>query len=581
MSDIRLPLVSIVIPVYNGANFLRAAVDSALNQTYENVEVLVVNDGSTDNGETEAIALSYRDKIRYFRKENGGVSSALNFGIRQMKGEYFAWLSHDDVHLPQKVEKQMDAVLRYKGNKPAICVCNYFLIDEAGKEILRAPQNLEQYFRRSLKCFLGAETSLMIDGDATLISKQVFDRCGVFSEALFASQETDMWYRASETAEFLFIPDYLVGYRTHGQQVRHKRERDVGLEAGAYRGNLIRQASPQEIREYIGDEADAFRFGSSIYHYMRLYFYDASHALAEKLRLLCTSGWKHLDHVLAGMFDSMDTGAIKKLLIRDVQSKSAKPKILLFCKHWAPDGLSARLTLLMEKLHKTYDFILVYFGRGGETFPPYVQPICLRAHASGYSYHHAICVALLAELFDVDLLWCNAAVFLPDAAALSYLQRSRIRTIASVHYSEPADGYGESLHNMDDQRAHVADASILTFENHELLFAQYFYPYDAVLMPALSARQDSLALWSLLLETALSPEYERERLPARFRRAGSRTNELQPADVIEKIKPMLEKYAEYALAAQLAYYEQSVYWKMTKPLRWLADRGKRLARRGR
>ena len=79
------PLVSIVIPVYNGANYMREAIDSALAQTYKNIEVIVVNDGSTDN--TDEIAKSYGDKIRYFKKENGGVATALNLGIREMRGE--------------------------------------------------------------------------------------------------------------------------------------------------------------------------------------------------------------------------------------------------------------------------------------------------------------------------------------------------------------------------------------------------------------------------------------------------------------------------------------------------------------
>ena len=83
------PLVSIVIPVYNGSDYLREAIDSALAQTYANIEVLVINDGSKDNGATESIALSYGDRIRYFNKENGGVASALNMGIEQMKGDYF------------------------------------------------------------------------------------------------------------------------------------------------------------------------------------------------------------------------------------------------------------------------------------------------------------------------------------------------------------------------------------------------------------------------------------------------------------------------------------------------------------
>ena len=68
------PKVSIVIPVYNGADYMRYAIDSALNQTYKNIEVIVVNDGSKDDGKTKKIAKEYGDKIKYYEKENGGVS---------------------------------------------------------------------------------------------------------------------------------------------------------------------------------------------------------------------------------------------------------------------------------------------------------------------------------------------------------------------------------------------------------------------------------------------------------------------------------------------------------------------------
>ena len=75
------PKISIVIPAYKAANYLAEAIDSALAQTYSNVEIIVVNDGSPDDGATAAVAKSYGDKIRYFEKENGGSSSALNRGI--------------------------------------------------------------------------------------------------------------------------------------------------------------------------------------------------------------------------------------------------------------------------------------------------------------------------------------------------------------------------------------------------------------------------------------------------------------------------------------------------------------------
>ncbi len=101
-----LPKVTIVIPVYNGEKYVKFAIDSAINQTYKNLEVLVVDDGSTDA--TEKIAKSYGDKIRYIKKKNGGVSSALNLAIKKMTGEYFSWLSHDDVYEPNKVECEIN-----------------------------------------------------------------------------------------------------------------------------------------------------------------------------------------------------------------------------------------------------------------------------------------------------------------------------------------------------------------------------------------------------------------------------------------------------------------------------------------
>ena len=73
---LKNPLVSIIIPVYNGDNFVRKAIDSALSQDYENIEVIVVNDGSNDGGKTEEAVKEYGDKVNYFHKENGGVSSA-------------------------------------------------------------------------------------------------------------------------------------------------------------------------------------------------------------------------------------------------------------------------------------------------------------------------------------------------------------------------------------------------------------------------------------------------------------------------------------------------------------------------
>ena len=101
----NLPKVSIVIPVYNGEKYMRQAINSALAQTYENTEVIVIDDGSTDS--SAAVAAEYDDHIRFFRQANGGVASALNLGINHMQGDYFSWLSHDDAYRPGKIELQI------------------------------------------------------------------------------------------------------------------------------------------------------------------------------------------------------------------------------------------------------------------------------------------------------------------------------------------------------------------------------------------------------------------------------------------------------------------------------------------
>ena len=187
------PLVSIIIPVYNGSNYMREAIDSALAQTYKNIEVIVVNDGSNDN--TEEIALSYGDKIRYFRKENGGVSSALNLGIKEMRGDYFSWLSHDDVYFPEKVEKEVEALCEFNDDR-AIALCGNIQINKTGDVIQNSKNN--QYL--CVQVVNSWDVSLLaliksgsFNGCALLIPKEAISESGGFDESLRFSQDFLMW----------------------------------------------------------------------------------------------------------------------------------------------------------------------------------------------------------------------------------------------------------------------------------------------------------------------------------------------------------------------------------------------------
>ena len=208
------PLVSIVIPVYNGSNYLREAIESAINQTYDNIEIIIVNDGSTDN--TEEIALSFGDRIRYFSKTNGGVSSALNMGICNMHGEYFSWLSHDDLYYPEKIYKQLRCVAE-SGSKNTIVYCPYHLINERSEIIGKIDPTL-LYPRNKLNIPLFPVLKGLIHGCALLIHKNHFDRVGLFDINLRTTQDYFLWFNMFRNTEIRYIPDFLVKSRTHSQQ---------------------------------------------------------------------------------------------------------------------------------------------------------------------------------------------------------------------------------------------------------------------------------------------------------------------------------------------------------------------------
>ncbi len=189
------PLVSIIIPVYNGSNYVKEAIDSALAQTYENIEILVVNDGSKDDGATEKIALSYGDKIRYFHKENGGVSSALNLGIQNMKGEYFSWLSHDDKYEPKKIENQVKLLEKFDDDK-LLALCASREIDKNSQyfknQKIKTPFPPEEIisWEKALAYLFNKGT---YGGCALMIPKKAFDECGGFDETLRYTQDSYMW----------------------------------------------------------------------------------------------------------------------------------------------------------------------------------------------------------------------------------------------------------------------------------------------------------------------------------------------------------------------------------------------------
>lgn len=211
------PLVSIVIPVYNGANYLADAIGSALAQTYPSFEVVVVNDGSTDGGETDRIARSFVPRVRYFSQPNGGVAAALNRGIRESHGELISWLSHDDLLLPDKLARQV-AFLAGRAQERVVVFGDFEVedVDSGRRFVSELPPRLR---RDDVRAMLTLLLLGRLHGCALLLPRRALEEAGEFDPALRTTQDYDLWFRMLAAGwRFVHAPGPVIRTRWHAAQ---------------------------------------------------------------------------------------------------------------------------------------------------------------------------------------------------------------------------------------------------------------------------------------------------------------------------------------------------------------------------
>jgi glycosyltransferase involved in cell wall biosynthesis len=202
------PLVSVVIPVFNQERYIVEAVDSVLKQTYDNVELVVVDDGSTDR--TAEILKGYGDRIRYMRQDNAGAATALNRGIEAAKGELVGWLSSDDVYEPAKVERQVEHFDAHPN--VGLTYTDFNVIDGAGRvqKTVRSPYYADhKEFIRQL--ILGN----FVNGSSVIARKEALVSTGLFDPVMTYHADANMWLRLLKHHEFGHVPEVLLNYRWH------------------------------------------------------------------------------------------------------------------------------------------------------------------------------------------------------------------------------------------------------------------------------------------------------------------------------------------------------------------------------
>lgn len=226
------PLVSIVLPVYNGSRFLRDSIDSCLAQTYPSWELVIVDDCSTDATSTVLEDCRRKDaRIRIVRHDvNRGLPAALNTGFRVAVGEYLAWTSDDNLYRP----RALSAMTAFLDTHPDIGLvyADYSYIDEAGK-------------------VTGTKTAPPVDtiwdsnpvGPCFLYRRDVRNRIGDYTEALFTAEDYDYWLRITAQYKVGVIHENLYMYRLHGGSLTSQRQEKIQLAVlEAVRRNLKNQS---------------------------------------------------------------------------------------------------------------------------------------------------------------------------------------------------------------------------------------------------------------------------------------------------------------------------------------------------
>lgn len=221
MTTGKFPTVSVIIPAYNAQSSLMQCLESVLKQTFKDIEIIVVNDGSTDH--TEKIALSYQNKIKYIAQENKGQGAARNRGLSEAKGEYISFLDADD-YWDKKFIEECVFFLKNHPNASAVLTAWRKIFDENTEEIVPPITNdriipMEGIVINSFFKFWAEQNN--IQTGAIMIHKSLVEKCGGMRETLRISQDLEYWALLGINGKWGFLPKPLLinTSRIHARKV--------------------------------------------------------------------------------------------------------------------------------------------------------------------------------------------------------------------------------------------------------------------------------------------------------------------------------------------------------------------------
>lgn len=424
-----MKLISVAILAHGGPGHLSRAIDSLVAQTYKNIEVIVVYDSPDDTVIGETIR-PYGDKIKYYQKDDDGVASALNFAVRKSTGQYFSWLSQDDIYPPEKLEEQITAI----GDRDdLIAVSNWEMVNRNNRRVLT--YTVDHVIEKHPSCFFAFAKGAQLNTCAMLFPAAMLKK-QEFNNSFPSSRDYKMLNSmVMAGAAFKVVSKPLLSYAAHSED-RYLSDSRINDDYDFVHSNLIESLSYDAVLAYFGDRGNIVRYYNETL--------DSGRSRSAAFLM---------QKIIAGALEAKDYEAAKETLLNDLSglaesqmaanadiltAKMVKPgdkKKILFCSaHWLTGGMERVMAILFRELRNDYEIFLItpYDERKSHIdIPDFVTSIKISNDL--FVKHFDSLILTYALLLDIDVATGFINLFDKQLNFYNICAGTKIKTIASNH----------------------------------------------------------------------------------------------------------------------------------------------------
>jgi len=350
--------VSIIIPTNSGTHFLKKAIDSALAQTYKNIEVVVVVYGTAHDSEVDKIVESYAGQVKYYPNTSESLTSALNYGIKKATGQYFCWMTNGYTYNPDKIKKQVECI---NDSDDTVVMSSWDVLNGNRRRV--QSNTIDERLEKSTACFLAfTDKNLHLNTCSAMFPKKAFEKSGLFGADLRPSEDLIALTRLLNMGvELRVVNDSLMSFTPHFELELLDVAILTHLTSDFVNSEIIRSLAYDEIVGYFGGTEEI------IAGYKELLGRDAPRSasfLMEKtiLGLIHSNDLNRASELVLNdlsMLSADEMTADASSLISKISNPSAKKKIMFSSAHWLTGGMERVMSTLFRELTKEYEIFLI------------------------------------------------------------------------------------------------------------------------------------------------------------------------------------------------------------------------------